>query len=437
MKKMAVVWVCNFSNSVVHKKLKLKIGLMRKLLYRLIRKSVSIEVPEFAVWISNGINEIEKFKEIELHVVSPYPNLKGSFQEFQINGIYYHFFHNEDDFIWVKLFKKIFNSSFYRYRNNRHKIKKIISKIQPDIVHLFGAENPYYSLSILDVPHKIPTIAQLQTLLCDPDFKKNYPISDGVYRFRSSVEKNIIKNVGYVGTTAEKYIKIIKANVFPEAVIINTSLALAEPVYQGSEEKQFDFVYFAANINKAADLAFEAFGRVFQRYPQVTLDVIGQCDKSFKVQLDEIIMHYNMSDAVFFEGRMKTHEDLLCQIRKSRFALLPLKIDLTSSTIREAMANGLPVVTTDTGELGTKKLNSKTQNVLISSIGDHQALADNMIRLLNDNVLSENLRQNAYQLRMEANSNKKVVEKYIEAYKACVDNCLNGTPLPDTLVHVG
>lgn len=434
---MVVVWICNFSNSIVHKKLELKIGLMRKLLSRLIHKTVSIDVPEFSVWISNGIREMEKFKGIELHVVSPYPNLKGSFQEFQLNGVYYHFFHNEDDFLRVKLFKKFFNPSFYRYRNNRQKIIRIISKIQPDIVHLFGAENPYYSLSILDVPREIPTIVQLQTLLCDPDFKKNYPISDGVYRYTSKIEKSIIKNVRYVGTTAEKFIKIIKAKVSPDAVIINTSLALAEPIYRGTDEKKFDFVYFAANINKAADLAFEAFGRVLQHYPMVTLDVIGQCDKSFKTQLDEIITHYNMADSVFFEGRMMTHEDLLRQIRKSRFALLPLKIDLTSSTIREAMANGLPVVTTDTGVLGTKKLNSKIQSVMISSIGDHQALADNMIRLLNDNVLAEDLRQNAYQLRIEANSNKKVVEKYVEAYKACIDNCLNGTPLPDTLVHVG
>ena len=74
-------------------------------------------------WISNGINEYEKINDVELHIVAPHRNICGV-QEFQINGIYYHFFRSRSD---SSLFKKMFCKPqiFSDYRKNRIVIKKI------------------------------------------------------------------------------------------------------------------------------------------------------------------------------------------------------------------------------------------------------------------------------------------------------------------------
>ena len=405
------------------------------MLRKVFHKSLDTNVSEFAVWITNGIREFEKTDEVDLHVVSPYPYLKSTIEEFDANGIHYHFFRNEDESLTKQLRNRFYRTTKDQYRKNRKQISRIIKKIQPDVVHLFGAENPHYSLGILDVPQNIVTIAQLQTLLNDPTFLENNKESRS-FLYKSEVERQIIQRVNFVGTSALIYRDIIREKCKPNVCFVNTSLALFEPIVKEQTEKQFDFVYFASNISKAADLALEAFGTAYQENSNITIDIIGGFDANFKRQLDSIIQKYGISQAVVFEGSLPTHDDVLSQIRKARFALLPLRVDLTSGTIREAMSNGLPVITTDTGELGTQRLNRKRQNVLISPIGNHQALAENMIRLLNDRDLEDTLRQNAYLTRSKANSNEAVIQKYIKVYYACIENYRNHTSLPAELTEV-
>ncbi len=427
-----VVWLCHFSNSFVHEQLELKYNPVIKVIRKLAHKSVSLDVPEFANWITNGIREFEKIDEVELHVVSPYPHMKAKLQEFEANGIYYHFFRSEDDTVAPFLYKQLCRPQRDLYRRNNQTILHIVDRIQPQIVHLFGAENPYYATGVLGLPKGIITIAQLQTLLNDPTFIANTR-TDNSFKNKLQIEKTIIQQVNYVGTPAAKYKEIIRREMNPTAIILNTGLALKDPIVTEQCEKKYDFVYFAANISKAADLAIEAFAIAHKTKPEITLDVIGSYADEYKNQLDSLIDKLRIRDAVTFEGSLPTHEDVLKQIRLSRFALLPLKVDLTSGTIREAMSNGLPVVTTDTGELGTQKLNIKRQNVLISPIGDHQALADNMLRLLEDEDLANTLRQNAYQTRSEVRSNEMIARNYVEAYKACINRSKNGTPLPSSV----
>ena len=142
--------------------------------------------------------------------------------------------------------------------------------------------------------------------------------------------------------------------------------------------------------------------------------------KHMKERLEKRINELGIADSITFEGKLPTHEDVICQIRKSRFALLPLKIDLVSGTIREAHANGLPVVTTITP--ATPDLNKKYETVLLSKTGDHAAMANNMLRLVKDPEYAEMLRKNGLHLASERVSNREIVQKWIECYKECVNN---------------
>lgn len=433
--KTRVVWLCHFSNSFVHKQLALRYNPVIRIIRKLAHKSVDLNVSEYAIWITNGIKAFESIEDVELHVVSPYPHLKAKVQLFVANGITYHFFQSEDDVFLSFLFKRIIRPNSFKYRRNSLIIKRIIDSIQPQIVHLFGAENPDYAVGMLKLPKGIITIAQLQTLLNDPLFMVNKN-KDRLFINRAGIEKAIIQHVNYVATPTQKYREIIKRYISPSAFFLNIGLALEEPIVTDQCNKVYDFVYFAANISKASDLALEAFAIAHSVRPEIKLDIIGSYSAEYKKELDCIVKKFGLEDAVVFEGCLPTHDDVLKQIRLSRFALLPLRVDITSGTIREAMSNGLPVITTDTGELGTQKLNLTRQNALLSPIGDHQAMANNMLRLLDDSVLAECLRQNAYQTRLEASSNVVTARKYVEAYKACISRNLNGTPIPSSIIDV-
>ena len=373
---------------------------------------------DFAVWDTNAISEIEQMLDgIDLHVVAPHSGI-SHLHEFDENGIHYHIFWSEWDIIIEKLKRRFGLQNKYSFRHHRKTISKLIKKIEPDLVHVIGIENLFHSLAVLDFPNKIPVISQLQTLVSDDRYKKNTKESDKEYAFHSQMEKEILLRSDFIGTDVKRFIQIIKDEIKPNAVFVDTRLPIAEPVYFGSEEKKYDFVYFAADISKAADWAIEAFAEALKMKPGITLDIVGGYSVQFKALLDNRIEELGIKENVIFEGKLSTHNDVLRQIRKAHFALLPLKIDLVSSTIREAMACGLPVVTTITPN--TPNLNKELECVMLSPVGDHKAMADNMLRLLCDIDYAKKIRENARIKMEERISNRSVVEKWKKSYFDCV-----------------
>lgn len=431
-KKIKVVWICHFSNKEVQNHLPLSLDLITKIKFLINHIPFKINVDDFAVWVTNGINEMKHFSNnIELHVISPYPYLNVRIYEYKNDGIYYHFFKNEDnEFINVLL--NYFYKKQKKYKKNRRLIKHIIERIQPDLIHLIGAENPYYGLSFLDVSYNLPTMVQLQTLMNDPDFERNYPIDKEVYKFRSSCEKLILKKANFICTPVKHFANIIQKDILPYAKILNTVLPLGETIDIYVGEKKYDFVYFAANINKAADYAIEAFILATKKYPHITLDIVGGYSPKYKEQLEQRLKDNGIVSQVIFEGKLPTHNDVLNQIRLSKYALLPLKIDIVSGTIREALANGLPVVTTITP--GTPNLNCKRETVMLSPKGDFQAMADNMCKLIENEEYAGMLRKNGEKYIKERVSNSEHIQKWVEAYNAVISNFQDNSPISDNLI---
>ena len=424
--------LCHFSNALVRKHLKYGPGILESIIRRILHKALL--QADFAQWNTNAIKEMEKYTDdVELHVISPGYYMCDRESVFVENKVHYYFFKDEHTFLFSRIKNKICGQFKDDYSKNRSYISKKIAEIKPDIIHVIGAENPNYSIAALDIPKEIPHIVQLQTLMLDPDFKKAYPIDNESYEYRANLERRIIENADFVGTVAVKFRKILNAGVPLKFPILGTNLALTEPIDFSYEKKKFDFVYFSANINKAVDYAIESFAITHKTCPTATLDIVGDYTIDYKKKLDERIAELGIQDFVTFEGKQATHDDVIRQIKKSRFALLPLKIDLISGTVRESMANGLPVVTTITPD--TPKLNEKRESVLLSPIGDHQAMAENMLKLLNDEKYAETIRKNAGITASERVNNEQIIRKWIDAYHACIENFKNGTPIPENLLQ--
>lgn len=453
-KKIKVVWVCHLMNADIGKHLpqtlsigrRIKLAFARVLLYLIPNSKYSLKsgltklcdklskpVPtEFAIWNTNGIKELKNRPEIELHVVAPLYWISRKGLCYEADGVNYYFFRNQQGsfvyLIWMVVYKLIKGNDL-GMSINRKRIVKYVEQIKPDIIHLIGAENSSYAMSILDYGESYPVLVQLQTLLNDSDIQTKTDL----YKNGAINESVVLKKARYIGTIISKWSDIIKKQINPDAIILNTSLAVGEKVCRSHQQTEFDFVYYSYNINKAGDLAIEAFGLAHKQNPKLTLHMIGGYDDAFKKKLDERIAFYGIQNAVTFEGLLPTHDDVLEHAKKAKFALLPIKFDITPSTIREAFSNGLPVITTITS--GTPDLNKNAQCVLLSEVGDHQAMADNIIRLAEDEVLAETLAENGYNYMEARVSNKQVADTWVEAYKAIIEHYNNGTPIPDTLVN--
>lgn len=432
MEKIKVVWICSFSNPEIRSYLSYKkVSLLEKLLYKFAGRD-DYSASDCAIWNTNAIKEFEKFDNVDLHVICPSRGLRKKICQFDLRGVNYYFFREENSSLIRKIVRQLFTKNNTTFKINRKNISQLINQIKPDLVHVIGVENPQYSLAALDVPTSIPLIVQLQALLIRVADVTENPKEKVSFKYKGELEKQIIQRADYIGTTLADFTSYVRKYIKKDAVILKTTLAMANNIDFADSEKSFDFVYFAANINKSGTDAIEAFKIAFVKNPAITLDVIGGYDKEFKQQLIEKLRTVGAENAVTFEGLLPTHDDVIDQIRKSRFALLPLKMDFVPNTIHEAMSNGLPVITTITD--GTPNLNIKRSTVLLSPIGDNKAMADNMLLLLNNSNLAVELRNNAGITEREYSSNEDRMKKWVEAYTACISNFNHNESIPSSLL---
>lgn len=407
-----VVLLCNVSNSGIRSRLHFRSRMSE---WRRARAS-----EDYGQWNSVAIRSISAWEDVSLTVIFPHYGLKENIQRFSIDGVDYICYRPDED--------RLLQGPSFRYPRLRRLVKKEIARIKPDLVHIVGAENPYYSICGLDIPAGTPLLLSLQTLLSDPNFLRNYPMPERAYNFYTRVERDLIRRADWVATRVEPFREIVRGFA-PDTRFISMSLPVGVDVDLSPCPKEYDFVYFSANLNKAADLAVEAFAKAWKASPGITLNLSGACDQASLEQLYSSAQALGCPrEAIIYTGPKDTHEEVIRQIRKSRFALLPLKVDLVSGTLREAMANGLPVVSTITK--GTPRLNRARESVLLAPAGDTDALAGCMLRLLNPDGPAATLRENAAKTVDELYSNAH----YMQVWRLAYSVLPYGEPLPEDLV---
>ena len=427
MKDIRIVWLCSFSNEKMRKHLSIKYSWLERMAFCVLGRSVS--ETDTAIWNTKAIEEFEKISAVDLHIISPIRNLSTRYVEYQEDGINYHFFRDENSSLFRKVIRFLFIRNSSHFKINRRRIRFLLNEIHPDLVHVIGAENPQYSLGMCEVPDGLPTILQLQALLDTIKHKVSGRVRQN-YSYKGNIERDLIKRADFILTGDGSFADYIKKHIKCDAVILNGALAMAQKINLESCEKKYDFVHYAAQLSesKATDVAVKAFGELYKRNSRITLDLIGSYSKKIKKDLDEIIAHYEMREAVIFEGRLKTHDDVIEQIRKARFALLPLKVSLVPNTLHEAMANGLPLITTETP--GTIKLNEGNRCALVSRQGDYRDIANNMLELLDNADLAEELRRNAADYEYRRSNNRDICLHWVELYRVCIANKRKGEEMP-------
>lgn len=410
MRKIKVVWICSMSNSVIRERLKFYKWTPMAILRRLMNR---MQTYDLHIWNSNGIEIFEKFEDIELHIISPHDYL-SSIQEFTINNVHYHFINNIKDSFWDFINRSVFKKERTDFSRNAKQINKIVEKIAPDIVHIIGAENPEYSQSAVYIKKDIPMIVSLQTLLADPIFLKNRPWFKDKEKYRVDIESEVLKRTDYIGTKSKHFRTIIKENIATEAKFLDMSLAVGEKARTEPCKKEYDFVYFAKDISKAVDYAIEAFAIAKEKHPNITLHIVGGYDRAQMELLRRRMNELGLGNEIDFTGKLDTHDDVIKEARRANYALLPVKADLISGTIREAMINGLPVVTCITP--ATPTLNEKRESVLLSEKGDFGTMAENMCKLLSCPELAAKLSKNGIKTIEERYSNETFMKGWRDCY---------------------
>jgi len=431
VKKLKVIWLCHFSNPEIRKHYPRKV---KRPLYHFMRKLLHLPYKngapkDFAPWVTNGINELIKRKDVDLHVISPQTDLKRRLFEFELHGVHYYFYNPNWTLFLMHVVKS--NGLWRKLQNSSHYANMFIHRINPDIINLIGAENPYHACTVLDIKHNAPVMVSLQTIFTNPDrikYDSNADKSKNWY-----IDKLIHEKLSYFGATGRMHRDLLlKDN--PNAIVFDFNWCSGTMPQVKSENKQFDFVNFAMGQSekKGSHDSIKALSIVKQKYPGVKLNLVGNCDEKTKNELVKLIQQYDLINNVIFTSFFEKQADMFQHIQKSRFALLPCKMDITSGTMLQAMYYELPLVVYKT--CGTPKFNLNKESALIAPLNDVEALAQNMLVLMDNPEKAEEIRRNAKEYITEHFDSKKATEKLIADYHAIIANFKYGTPIPEELL---
>jgi glycosyltransferase involved in cell wall biosynthesis len=148
-------------------------------------------------------------------------------------------------------------------------------------------------------------------------------------------------------------------------------------------------ILVARNLEPVYDnaSAIRAFARVHRELPQARLVIAGSGPE--EEALAQLVASLGLAHAVRFTGRVAA-DDMPALYRTARVALNPSRADNMPNSLLEALAAGVPVVSTDVG--GVPFLVEHDKTALLVAPGDVDAMAAAIVRLLRDTALAERLR---------------------------------------------
>ncbi|MCC6398948.1 MAG: glycosyltransferase family 4 protein [Bacteroidetes bacterium] len=133
-----------------------------------------------------------------------------------------------------------------------------------------------------------------------------------------------------------------------------------------------------------------AFAAVHARFPDATLAVAG--DGSQREHLEALVEGLGLAHAVTFHGLLP-HEQVPALYNASDILINGSNVDNMPGVILEAMACGMPIVTTRAG--GIPHMVEHGVTALLVDCNDNAGLASAVLRLLEDAGLAANLATNA------------------------------------------
>lgn len=270
------------------------------------------------------------------------------------------------------------------------KIKRIINKLNPDIIYAHSPV-PFIADCAILASGKIPTILTYHA----GSMAKGLLFKDAIIKlYEKLILPRIFKKVDKIAAVYPQYVESIlgnndKIHFIPPGIDLevfkpNPKLnKIYDLLFVGRIEKTSDW--------KGLDILLQSVSLVKSKFPNIKLQIIGQGSAvdTYKKQVDKLHLSRNVS----FKGAKRT-KGLLRVYNNSKILVMPSKTDAESfgMVAAESMACNTPVIASDVG--GVSNLVIDKKNGLLVQPGNVRQLADAIITLLGDTKLRNRIGKN-------------------------------------------
>lgn len=382
---------------------------------------------ELQPWVQETINLFKNKEDVELHVVAP--NFASNTDiEIQRDGIYFHFFNYAPTFLcacvypMVRLFikhdepHKVAERTVNTYTDfalPKKKIPSIINKIKPDLIHMYGSENPDYSVGILPfLDSKIPVLLSVQGYAYLLKMSTNYFLNKNA-RQRIKYEKIINTQVRYITNYGLDYGYEPFENGQKKYVL---SAITNVPQYDCLKtDKVYDVVFYARiNKDKGIEDLIMAISFLKKHGRKLKTIVVGRAVDEYKQHLERLIEKEDVADLIEFTGFLDCHDDVYKIAASSKVLAYPSHNDVSPNTIRESMFMHLPIVAYRIG--GVPYFNIHKECLDLVEDGNIEAFANELVRIIDDKKYCKQLIDNAYDEALNYYNPESIYNQAINIY---------------------
>lgn len=278
-----------------------------------------------------------------------------------------------------------------------HRLNNIVKQENPDIIVSLLPE-PTYRLMLVNMIRRKKVIISVR--------------NDPKVEYKSKINNIIMKILypkadGFIFQTEEARDYFCQ-KIKDKSVIIPNPINddFIQKPYEGEREKIIVSVGRLTE-QKNQKMLINAFSKLDKKFEDYKLVIYGEGE--LRRQLENQIQELQLEKRVFLPGETDCIKE---KIYKSSLFVLSSDYEGMPNALMEAMALGLPCISTDCPCGGPKYLIKNEYNGLLVGVKNEEELAKKINEVLSDKELSKKIGNNANEISKELNSNI-IINKWI------------------------
>lgn len=339
-------------------------------------------------------------------------NLANKFSDNDYNVIFITSFKVEDEYLLNNKINRFIleNDNVKRYFlwkniSRIKKIRNICKKEKPDLIVSFMAEPNFRAI----IATLFLGVKRLISIRNDPD--KEYP--NFIYRIMSKILYPLCNGCVFQTKDAQKWFSNKIQN--KSRIILNQ---VDEKFYKVNFDGRRRNIVTVGRLEpqKNHKLLIKSFAKIADKYKDEQLIIYG--DGSIKNELINFSEKLGIKERVIFKGRTKNVQD---EIKDSKIFTLSSDFEGLPNVIMEAMALGLPIISTDCPCGGPRELIKNGESGILVNTNDLNAMVKAICKIMDDEYFAEKIAANA-KIKSQEFESDKIFSQWSEFVEDIINN---------------